>query len=90
MEQCGEDVMNESRRTPRTRVLKGAIIILKNRSSTLSCMVRNLTNSGACLDVASTVGIPAEFELSFDGGRSARACRALWRRADKLGIEFEV
>ena len=82
--------MDDSRRTTRTLVLKGGIIILKNRSSTLSCVARNLTNSGACLDVESTVGIPAEFELSFDGGRSGRACRVTWRREDKLGVEFEV
>jgi hypothetical protein len=84
-----EDVMEERRRVQRTRVLRAATIIFNHRSSTIDCVVRNLTNVGARLHVASTAGIPANFALTFDGGRSSRACRMVWSRDDRLGVIFE-
>lgn len=82
--------MEERRAVPRTRVLKGARIILNQRSSTISCVVRNLTNSGAYLTVATAAGIPSTFELSFDNQcRSRRICRVVWRCGDGLGVAFD-
>jgi hypothetical protein len=40
--------MSERRQVQRTRVLKGATIILNNRPSLFNCTVCNLTNVGAC------------------------------------------
>ena len=82
--------MEERRLVQRTRVLKGAIIVLNHRSSTIDCVVRNLTNRGACLHVTSTVGIPATFQLTLDGGRSCRDCRVRWSHADRLGVAFAI
>jgi hypothetical protein len=79
----------ERRRVRRTRVLKGAKIIFGQRAPTADCLVRNLTNLGACLRVSDTVGIPARFELTFDDGRSCRACRVIWRHTDSVGVIFE-
>jgi methyl-accepting chemotaxis protein len=81
--------VQEKRRVQRTRVLRGVMLIFSQRAQTVNCVVRNLTNLGACLHVASTTGIPATFELTFDDGRSRRACRVTWRRADRLGVAFE-
>jgi hypothetical protein len=41
--------MLERRRVQRTRVLKGANIILNNRSSLFDCTVINMTNLGSCV-----------------------------------------
>jgi hypothetical protein len=81
--------VQEKRRVQRTRVLKGARIIFNRHALTVNCVVRNLTNRGACLHVAGTTGIPAAFELTFDDGRSSRGCRVIWRRADRVGVVFE-
>jgi hypothetical protein len=43
-----EASMPERRQVQRTRVLKGAKIILNNRSSLFDCTVRDLTNVGGC------------------------------------------
>jgi hypothetical protein len=80
--------MIERRRVQRTRVLKGAKIILNDRASLFDCTVRNLTNAGASGHLPSTVGIPDVFSLSFDYGRSSRGCRVIWRADDKLGVWF--
>jgi hypothetical protein len=81
--------MPERRQVQRTRVLKGAKIILNNRSSLFDCTVRDLTNVGACLVVASSVGIPHAFALSFDCARSSRRCRVRWRDQNKIGVSFD-
>ena len=78
----------EHRRVQRTQVLKEAKIILNSHSSLLDCRVRNLTNFGACLQIASPIGIPQHFELTFDSARSSRLCRVIWQTNDQLGIEF--
>jgi hypothetical protein len=80
--------MQDGRRVQRTRVLKGAKIILDNCSSIFDCTVLNLTNLGSCLHVPSSMGIPNSFALSFDRARSSRQCRVIWRTENKLGVSF--
>src|SRR5436190_16161119 len=79
--------MQERRQVQRTRVLKGAKILLNHHASVIDCTVRNLTNLGACLQVATPLGIPESFDLSFDA-QSCRRCRVVWRNENKLGISF--
>ena len=59
------------------------------RVSKCSATVRNLSKIGARLMVTSPVGIPNEFELVLDRDRVARRCRVVWRKADRIGLEFE-
>ncbi len=80
--------MQNRRSTDRTRVLRNAKIISGNRSL-ISCTLHNLSNEGACLELASTYRFPDTFELTFEAGRSRRKCRVIWRTATKLGITFE-
>jgi hypothetical protein len=81
--------MVERRRIQRTRVLKGAKIILNNHSSLFDCTVINMTNLGSCVRLPSPIGIPNLFALSFDRARSSRQCRVIWRNESKLGVSFE-
>ena len=80
--------MDERRRVQRTRVLKGAKIIINHRSSVVDCTVRDLTNLGACLQLPSSVGIPNTFDLIFDSVHSSRPCHVKWQTANKLGVSF--
>jgi len=80
--------MIERRRFPRTKVFKGAKVILANRS-TVSCIVRNLGNHGACLHLPSTADLPAEFDLSFNTGLTSRKCRIAWQTITNVGVSFE-
>jgi hypothetical protein len=50
--------------------------------------VRNVTNSGARIQIANTVDLPKEFEMTFDGGYSIRPCRLVWRTPTETGVEF--
>jgi hypothetical protein len=78
----------ERRRRPRTRTLKSARILLNHHHSVIDCTVRNLSSTGACLNVASVVGIPEQFDVFFEADRSIRACRMVWHRENQVGVEF--
>jgi len=78
--------MQERRKISRTRVFKGAKFVL-GKSSVIDCVVCNITNVGACVDV-STIDLPEVLDLSFDGNRSFRRCRPVWRKLNKIGVEF--
>jgi hypothetical protein len=82
--------MDEDRRNvTRTRISRGAKIIAPRRSQIIHCTVQNITSGGARLKVANTYGMPETFELTFEHGRTRRACRVVWRTADELGVAFQ-
>jgi hypothetical protein len=79
--------MQERRKVIRTRVLKKAKMLLR-KSSVIDCVARDLTNSGAGLQVPSANDLPANLELTLDAGHSIRQCRLVWRKLNKAGVEF--
>jgi PilZ domain len=82
------DEEGERRAVQRTRVLRPAKIIAPDRSSVVHCTVQNITSGGACLTLANTHGLPEMFELTFEHGRTRRACRVVWRTTDEIGVAF--
>ena len=79
--------MQERRKVARTRVLKGAKMLL-GKSSVIDCVARDLTNSGAGLQVPSTNELPESLDLTLDTGHTIRRCRLVWRKLNKAGVEF--
>ena len=80
---------DDRRAMQRTRVLRCAKIIVPRRSPVIHCTVQNITGAGACLKLANTYGVPQTFDLTFEHGRTRRACRVVWRTETKLGVAFE-
>ena len=79
--------MQERRKVTRSRVLKGAKIIIGS-ASTLDCVVRNVTNSGARIQIANTVDLPETLDLTLDAGFTIRPCRVAWRSVTETGLQF--
>ena len=79
--------MQERRKLTRTRVLKGAKMLL-GKSSVIDCVARDLTNKGAGLDIPNTSGLPETVDLTLDAGHSIRRSRLVWRKLNKAGLEF--
>ena len=52
------------------------------------CTVRNLSGTGACLQVQTTAGIPSSFNIAMADGTS-RACKVTWLDETKLGVHFQ-
>ena len=78
----------DKRTTQRHRTLKAGQVIFNAGRSTIDCTVRNLSKSGARLEVPSVVGIPNSFDLSISGD-GVRPCRVVWRSLRELGVEFQ-
>jgi hypothetical protein len=66
--------MAERRAVSRGRTLKSGRIVFNDGRSAIDCAVRNLSDGGACLEVASLVGIPETFTLTVDGDGTPRPC----------------
>ena len=78
---------DERRLAQRLRTLKGGKIVVNNGFSTYDCTVRNLSDIGAKLTVASLVGIPETFQLAMDDGRRFN-CETIWRKEGQIGVKF--
>jgi hypothetical protein len=80
--------MLERRRFQRTIVFKAATLMLADHS-TLACVVRDLSNHGARLQLPSTADLPDKFDLTFDTGHTLRKCRVAWQTVTNAGVSFE-
>lgn len=80
--------VDEKRKLPRHRTLKAGSISF-NRASTIDCRVRNLSAIGACLEVASQIGIPDDFVLVIEADHLTQPCRVIWRTATRMGVAFQ-
>jgi hypothetical protein len=87
IQQPGTDVMVETRRAPRHRVLKAAKICLG--AGTIDCIVRNLSSSGAALEVSNQIGIPEKFTLAVPGDSLHLPCHVMWRKGYRIGVTFD-
>ena len=79
--------MDERRKVQRHRTLKAGHIAF-NRASAIDCQVRNLSPTGACLEVASQIGIPDQFMLVIDTDHLQQPCHVIWRTATRMGVAF--
>jgi hypothetical protein len=68
-------------------MLKAGTIVF-NRAGAIDAIVRNLSETGAMLDVESVLDIPNEFELNIKTDNLRRDCKVIWRQPSRLGIRF--
>jgi PilZ domain len=80
--------MQEHRARSRHRTLKAGTISF-NRAGAISCTVRNLSETGACLEVTSPLGIPDDFTLVIAHDHLQRSCHVAWRAPNRIGVEFK-
>ena len=81
------DTITERRSAPRHKVLKGATLAFGGKH--VECTVRNLSSSGAAIDVASPAGLPPSFTLVIEADRFIRRCRPVWRNDRRIGVAFD-
>jgi diguanylate cyclase (GGDEF)-like protein len=87
---CHGIIMNERRSVSRGRTLKGGRILFHQGRSAIDCAVRNFSDGGACVEVASIVGIPPTFELQLDGEIITRQCTQRWTSGNRIGVSFDA
>ena len=81
--------MDEHRTAPRRRLLKSGRISFGGGAA-IDCTIRNLSETGAALEVSSPVGIPERFTLVVDADHRHLPCRVIWRKETRIGVHFEA
>jgi hypothetical protein len=80
-------LMDEHRAEQRRRVLKAGTISFGGGGA-ISCTIRNLSETGAALEVESPVGIPDQLTLLVEAEHSSRHCQVVWRKEKRIGVRF--
>ena len=78
--------MDNKRKHPRHNVSDVGKIMVSKPFSVVDCVVRDLSEGGACLEVSGKSELPSSFELVF-GGQRLR-CTVVWQQGRKMGVSF--
>ncbi len=73
------------RAAQRRRVLKAGTIEFGGGG--IDCTLRNISDTGAALEVTTPIGIPEEFTLVIPNDMR-RNCRIVWRKEKRIGVTF--
>jgi hypothetical protein len=84
----GGNAMLDRRRAPRLRSLKSGRIDFNPHWPPIDCVIRDVSDTGACIEMAGEFNTSLEFELTFLTARETRMCRQVWRRDNRLGVVF--
>ncbi len=76
----------EARREKRRPVLDMALIRIGDMS--VSCIIRNLTDTGAALEIGAQSSIPDQFTLIVLAKKKIYSCNVAWRKARRIGVSF--
>jgi len=78
----------EKRGGTRSRMLKGGLIAFSGRHATMPCVVRDISDGGARLQVAQGTAVPDTFELIIELDGLEVQCLVVWRKAQEVGVGF--
>jgi PilZ domain len=78
--------MVETRIAPRLRVNKAAKI--EYGGDKIACTIRDISVTGAALEISGIDRIPTEFTLVVPEDRLKLPCRVVWRREFRIGVAF--
>lgn len=76
----------EARKTRRRQVLDMGLIRLGDMS--VSCVLRDLSEAGAALDVGPQSDIPDRFTLIVVPNKKIYTCNVIWRKGRRIGVAF--
>ncbi len=77
----------EKRTETRHRVFKSGVISFDGAG--IDCTVRNISGSGAQLEVARTDNIAPSFKLAIAADNFLRRCRLVWNAGRRIGVKFD-
>jgi PilZ domain len=81
--------MSERRAIPRKRSFLQGRIFFNNRRSSVDCLIRDISDTGAKLSFSEAVTVPEVMELYIPTKEEMRRVRAQWRSGNDMGIAFD-
>ncbi len=83
----GEGSRDEKRSEHRRRVLKSGTLYFNRGFNSFGCRIRNLTDSGAMIEMGETTGVPHQVDFQSDGIGPVKA-DIIWRTQNRMGLQF--
>ena len=77
----------EKRGAARRRMLKPGRVILSD-STTISCIIRDMSDTGARIVFGGPVSLPASFRLAMVNADNVYAVDLIWHRGFAAGVSF--
>ena len=78
--------MEEKRRHQRTEINEPAYV--SAGGSVMRCVVKNISQEGAAIDVENPAFVPAQFRLVMASDSSTRDCTVIWIQEKRIGVSF--
>ena len=81
--------MTERRQRQRNMTYLGGTMAFNAQNSTLNCLVRDLSQDGAKLELPAAAIAPPTFELRIRANEPPRHARIVWRTQRHVGVAFQ-
>jgi hypothetical protein len=82
--------MLDRRQTIRSKVFLGGVAEINERGSTMDCVVRNVSEAGACVEIDQGAKLPEEINLTIPRKGRSFLARLIWRHANRVGLAFRT
>ena len=79
--------MDEHRSTPRHKKLKAGTI--EFGGDAIDCTIRNISETGAALEIVTSLFIPDRFTLYVPTENLKKRCHIVWRKEKRIGVAFD-
>ena len=80
--------MSERRIAARQKSFLQGRIYFNNRRSSVDCLIRDYSETGARLKFSETAAVPESIELYIPNKEEVHRARVEWRSGDEMGISF--
>ena len=74
----------------RGRTFLAGKVIFNFGQSTIDCVVRQLADDAATIELVSAVGVPERFQLSIAGEAEPLPCKLVWQSEKQVGVSFDA
>ena len=82
--------MQDRRDGVRDKVFMGGVAEINDAGSTLDCVVRNLSDRGACVELESAAKLPDQMRVTIARKGRSYLAHMIWRQANRVGLAFRT
>jgi hypothetical protein len=82
--------MQDRRQSVRDKVFLGGVAEINERGSTMDCVVRNISERGACVEIDETARLPEKLSLNVPRKGRSFLAQTIWRHAGRVGLAFRT
>ena len=81
--------MSDKRISPRLRCFLKGRVLFNGGQSSLDCLIRDMSSTGARLELSASVTLPDRFDLYLPHRDETCRVHLQWRRGAQIGIAFD-